>query len=100
MEKVSVSVIIPAYNAALWVGRAIESALRQTVPPAEILVVDDGSSDDTAKTVEPYAPLVRLIRRDNGGPAAARNTGAKASLGGWLALLDSDDAWLPTKLER
>lgn len=95
-----VSVIIPAYNAGRIVGRAIESALAQTAPPFEIIVVDDGSSDDTAAVAEKYAGKVRVLRQANAGPAAARNRGARAAAGEWLGFLDSDDAWFPTKLER
>ncbi|HLH42987.1 MAG TPA: glycosyltransferase family A protein [Bryobacteraceae bacterium] len=95
-----VSVIIPAYNAGRVVGRAIESALAQTLPPLEIVVVDDGSSDDTAAVAERYGAKVRVLRQANAGPAAARNRGARAAAGEWLAFLDSDDAWLPRKLER
>jgi glycosyltransferase involved in cell wall biosynthesis len=95
-----VSVLIPAYNAAGCVGRAIESVLAQTVPALEILVVDDGSADNTAEVVARYGPPVRLLRQANAGPAAARNHGAREAHGEWLALLDADDAWLPRKLER
>ncbi len=69
----TVSVIIPAYNAATYVLRAIESALAQTFPALEILVIDDGSSDRTAELVAPLPPPVRLLRKENGGPATARN---------------------------
>jgi len=96
----TVSVIIPAFNAAGSVGQAIESALRQTHPPLEILVVDDGSSDRTAAVVAEFPPPVKLLRKTNGGPASARNLGARSSHGAWLAFLDADDWWLPTKLER
>jgi glycosyltransferase involved in cell wall biosynthesis len=95
----TVSVIIPAYNAAEFVGRAIESALRQTVPALEILVIDDGSKDVTAERVAQYPAPVRLLRQANGGPASARNHGAREARGEWLAFLDADDAWFPHKLE-
>jgi glycosyltransferase involved in cell wall biosynthesis len=94
----TVSVIIPAYNAAAYVGRAIESALAQTHPPLEILVVDDGSADHTASVVAAYEPAVRLVRKPNGGPATARNMGAALARGNWLGLLDADDWWQPNKL--
>lgn len=94
----TVSVIIPAYNAAAYVGKAIESALRQSHPPLEVLVVDDGSKDHTAEVVAAYEPAVRLVRKANGGPASARNLGAALSCGTWLALLDADDWWMPDKL--
>lgn len=96
----TVSVIIPAYNAADYVGRAIESALNQTHAPLEVIVIDDGSRDNTAEQVAQYPAPVRLLRQPNGGPAAARNHGARVANGEWLALLDADDAWLPHKLER
>lgn len=99
-EFPNVSVLIPAYNAAGCVSRAIESVLAQTVPPLEILVVDDGSADGTAEVVERFGAPVRLLRQANGGPAAARNHAARKASGEWLALLDADDAWLPQKLER
>lgn len=96
----SVSVIIPAYDAATLVGRAIDSALGQTVQPLEILVIDDGSRDRTAEVVAAYPPPVRLLRKPNGGPASARNLGARSARGQWLAMLDADDWWAPQKLER
>lgn len=95
-----VSVIIPAYNAAPLIGEAVESALRQTLPPAEILVIDDGSTDDTASVVERFGPRVTLLRKSNGGPASARNLGAAHARGEWLAMLDADDSWMAEKLER
>jgi glycosyltransferase involved in cell wall biosynthesis len=97
---ISVSVVIPAYNAARYVGGAIESARSQSIPPLEIIVVDDGSKDDTAEVVDRYPPPVRLIRQANRGPSAARNRGCFEARGAWLALLDADDKWFPSKLER
>ena len=70
-----ISVIIAAYNAERTIARAIDSALAQTYPPLEIVVVDDGSADRTAEVVESYPAPVRLIRQANGGPSAARNAG-------------------------
>jgi glycosyltransferase involved in cell wall biosynthesis len=96
----TVSVVIPAYNAAAFVSRAIDSALAQTVPPLEIIVVDDGSTDDTASVVAKYPSPVRLVRQENGGPAAARNHGVRDSAGEWIGWLDADDTWLPRKIER
>ncbi|MBV1799994.1 glycosyltransferase [Siccirubricoccus sp. G192] len=100
LRAIRVSVIIPAYNAARSLPRTIDSVLAQTVPPAEIIVVDDGSADETAAVAEAYGDRVRVIRKPNGGPASARNLGAREATGEWLALLDADDQWLPEKLER
>ncbi len=90
-----VSAIIPAYNAEKFVHRAIESAMAQTHRLLEIIVVDDGSSDGTAKAAAQFP--VAVIRKQNGGPASARNAGAKAASGEWLAFLDHDDSWHPEK---
>ncbi len=95
----TISVIIPAYNAAPHIARAIESALTQTHAPLEVLVIDDGSKDRTAEAVEAFGAPVRLVRKTNGGPASARNLGAGMARGTWLALLDADDWWFPGKLE-
>ena len=99
-----VSVIIPAYNAQSTLAAAIQSALNQTVPPREVIVVDDGSADGTAAVAEGFAdapgPRVILVRQANAGPGAARNAGIHASTSSWIGLLDADDLWLPPKLER
>ena len=94
----TISVVIPAYNAAAFVSKAIESALAQTLRPLEIIVVDDGSTDDTAAVASHYP--VRVIRRPNGGPGTARNYAAARASGEWLAFLDADDLWLPEKLAK
>ena len=99
----TVSVVMPAFNAARYVDAAITSVLCQTVKNLELLVVDDGSSDDTAAVVARRAagdPRVRLFRQTNAGPGPARNTAFRAGRGRVLAFLDSDDAWAPTFLER
>jgi len=98
----TVSVIIPAYNRNATIGRAVASALDQSYEVLEVLVVDDGSDDDVATAIgEIDDPRVRVIRHaKNRGPAAARNTGIRAARGGLIAFLDSDDAWLPRKLEK
>lgn len=95
-----VSVVIPAYNRADTVGRAVDSALAQTLEDIEVLVVDDGSTDDTGAVVAAYDdPRVRLLSHDgNRGRSAARNTGIEAAQGEFVAFLDSDDQWLPGKL--
>src|SRR5271168_330921 len=96
-----VSVIIPAYNSARFVGGAIESVLAQSVHDFEIIVVDDGSKDDTPLAVEPYlADLrIRYFRQENRGLPGARNAGAKVSRGEYLAFLDADDFLAPNALE-
>jgi len=94
-----VSVIIPTYNRAALVGRAIESALAQTYPHKQIIVVDDGSTDHTADRVKGY-PGVEYVYRPNGGQAAARTTGLGVAKGSIIASLDSDDVWEPVFLER
>lgn len=94
----SVSVVIPAYNSAGCIRRAIDSALAQTTPPLEVIVVDDGSRDETGEVVGAYPEPVRLVRQENGGPGAARNHGVRMARGEWIGLLDADDAWLPHKL--
>jgi glycosyltransferase involved in cell wall biosynthesis len=94
-----VSVVIPTYNRARHVVEAIESVLGQTLAPAEIIVVDDGSTDDTAERLAPYAGRIRYLRQENRGVSAARNTGIREASGEWVALLDSDDLWHPQKLE-
>ena len=96
----SVSAVIPAYNGRRYVGRAIESVLKQTCPAAEVIVVDDGSTDGTAAAVRAFGDAVRLIEQPNGGVSVARNTGIAAATGDWIAFLDADDEWLPDKLRR
>ena len=96
-----VAVVIPAYNAAPLLPETLDSILGQTLPPAEIVVVDDGSTDDMDGCVRTYEPKgVRFVRTPNRGVNAARNTGASATSSPWLAFTDSDDVWLPRKLER
>ena len=97
-----VSVIIPTYNRAHLVGRAIRSVLNQTYQDFEIIVVDDGSTDNTEEVVKSFNdPRIRYIRHEeNKGAAAARNTGIKAAKGKFIAFQDSDDEWLPKKLEK
>ena len=98
----TVSVIIPTYNRAHLVGRAIRSVLNQTFQDFEIIVVDDGSTDNTEEVIKSFNdPRIRYIRHEqNRGGSAARNTGIRAARGEYIAFLDSDDEWLPQKLER
>ncbi len=100
MKGAEVSCVIPAWNATETIARTIASALHQTVAPLEILVVDDGSTDDTAQVVGSIGGTVRLIRQANAGGEAARNRGISESSGEFIAFLDADDIWLPEKLER
>ena len=95
----SVSVIIPTYNRIRTLPRALDSVIAQTRPVDEIIVVDDGSSDSTDELVHEHYPEVTLLRQPNMGVSAARNLGIEQATSDWIALLDSDDRWLPTRLE-
>jgi len=94
-----ISVIIPTYNRKNTLPRAVESVLNQTYKPVEIIVVDDGSTDGTKEWFSEMYPLVHYIYQVNSGVSSARNTGINSARGDWIALLDSDDEWLPDKLE-
>jgi glycosyltransferase involved in cell wall biosynthesis len=96
-----VTVVVPTYNRAALVQRAIESVRRQTVGHlCDIVVVDDGSTDDTAEALRPYAADIRYLRQANAGVSAARNTGLRDVTSEFVAFLDSDDEWAPDKIER
>jgi GT2 family glycosyltransferase len=95
----TVSVVVPSYNRAGCLRETVASVLAQTVQPSEVIVVDDGSTDDTPAVCRGFSAPVRYLRRSNGGCAAARNTGIRAATGEFIALLDADDIWEPTKLE-
>ena len=95
----TVSVVIPTYNHAQFLGQAIESALGQTLAPIEVIVIDDGSTDSTPDVLARYGECVFGVRQQNRGVAAARNKGAEIATGDLLAFLDADDVWLPRKLE-
>ena len=95
-----VSVIIPTYNRAATVLGAVQSALDQTYPSIEVIVVDDGSTDDTAERLSTFLPRIKLLRQKNAGPSAARNHGARHADGEILAFLDSDDVWMSDKIAR
>lgn len=98
--KMHISVIIPVYNRAEKAEKAIESALGQSHPPSEVIVVDDGSTDDLGRRVKRLNDRrLRYVRQENRGVSAARNLGIKNSSSEWLAFLDSDDYWLPDKLK-
>ncbi len=96
----SVSVIIPTYNRKEVLQRALRSVFQQTHSPKEIIVVDDGSTDGTAQMVQSKFPGVIYIYQKNRGVSNARNKGIVTATGDWIAFLDSDDEWLPTKLEK
>ena len=98
-EPMRVSAVIPCYNYGKYLARAIDSILAQTHPVSEIIVVDDGSSDNTREVATSFADRVRYIFQENHGRASARNTGIRAATGDWIALLDADDRWLPDKIE-
>jgi len=95
-----ISVVIPCYNSAQWICGAVESVLAQTRPADEIIVVDDGSSDDPASALRHFGEKVRLVRRPNGGLSAARNTGVAAATGDHFLFLDADDRLFPDALEK
>jgi len=95
-----ISVVIPTYNMAEYVCEAVESALSQTLAPIEVIVVDDGSTDDTRQRLKCYGGRILYLFQENAGLSAARNTGMRAARGDWIALLDSDDAFFPSKLEK
>ena len=93
------SIVVPAFQAAETIGGALRSALEQAHPAHEIIVVDDGSTDDLDAALAPYASSITLIRKENGGSASARNAGLAAATGDFLAILDADDAYHPRRLE-
>jgi len=94
-----VSIVIPNYNRASLVGETIENMLRQSLPPAEVIVVDDGSTDDSVKVIRSFGDRVRLIEQSNQGPGAARNRGLAAARGDFIQFMDSDDLASLNKLE-
>lgn len=94
----SISAIIPVFNGERYLGEAIESALAQSLPPAEIIVMDDGSTDGTAEVARQFGSRVNYRWQPHAGVAAARNSGLAAARCDWIAFLDADDIWLPHKL--
>lgn len=95
-----VSVIIPTFNRKSWLEKAVDSVLCQTFADFELIVVDDGSTDDTRTLFKTAETRVSYLYQENQGVASARNAGIHAAQGKWIAFLDSDDAWLPEKLEK
>jgi glycosyltransferase involved in cell wall biosynthesis len=98
MNPPAISVVIPCYNGSKYLHETLKSVLAQTFPPLEVIVVDDGSTDDSAAIAESYGPPVRVIRQPNQGESVARNRGIEEANGEWVAFLDADDMWLPEKL--
>lgn len=95
-----VSIIIPSYNAAKYLQETVDSALSQTYNEREVIIIDDGSTDNTSKILAKYGNTIRVIHQTNQGSAAACNTGVAVARGEWIAFLDADDMWLPEKLAR
>ncbi len=100
MQATTISVVTPCYNGAAYIGQTIASVLAQTHAPREIIVVDDGSTDESAEIIASFGDPVRLIRQKNQGESVARNVGIRAAEGDYLAFLDADDLLEPTSYER
>ena len=103
MNSDCVSVIIPVYNNALYLGEALESVLKQSYTNYEIIIVDDGSTEDMAGPLQKYLSAydtIRYVRQENKGPGPARNTGIRLAKGKWIAFLDADDVWVADKLQK
>lgn len=104
-SDVKISVIIPAYNSQATIIQAINSIISQTIPFFEIIIVNDGSSDNTESLVRKFinenpSLNIKIINQNNSGPSAARNNGINSAIGNWIAFLDADDRWIPEKLEK
>lgn len=99
MSEPTFAIVITAYEAADTIAVAVDSALTQTRPADEVIVIDDGSRDDLAGALRPYEGKIKVVRRENGGGAAARNTGWRAAESDFMAVLDADDAYHPRRLE-
>ncbi len=98
LNSPDISVIIPVYNGGKYLAEAIESVLAQTLEPLEVIVVDDGSTDQSLEIAGNFVPRVRIVSQENKGAGAARNTGIRVAKGAYLAFLDADDLWTPQKL--
>ena len=99
-QSPKVSIIIPVYNSCKYIIETLESALNQTYQNVECIVIDDGSTDNIDAVLKPYSKYITLIKKQNGGPASARNAGIKIASGKYIAFLDSDDLWRPKKLSK
>ena len=95
-----ISVVIPTYNRSLFLPKALDSVYNQTSPVLEVIVVDDGSSDNTLPQLALQFPQVTWVSQGNHGVSHARNQGIQRARGEWIAFLDSDDEWLPQKIEK
>lgn len=100
IDMPEISVIIPTYNSSRYVTQAVDSVLAQTFDDLEVIVIDDGSTDDTESVMSRYSSPVRYIKQTNGGVSRARNHGIEESRGRYVAFLDADDTWFPNKLEK
>jgi glycosyltransferase involved in cell wall biosynthesis len=100
MDRLLISVVMPVFNAEKYLHQAIRSVLDQTLPPHEVILVDDGSTDSSREIAAGFGSAVICISQENRGASAARNLAIARSTGDWIAFLDADDYWLPDKLER
>lgn len=96
----NITIVIPTHNRAHTLPRALDSVFTQTVLPQEVVVIDDGSTDQTVAVVAKHYPQVCLLQQTQNGVSKARNVGIEAATGDWIAFLDSDDSWLPDKLQQ
>ncbi len=99
-SPITITAVIPAWNAGRFIARTLQSVINQTRPADEIIVVDDGSTDNTAEVVQSFGSQVRYLHQANAGASAARNAGIKAASSQWIAFLDGDDEWLPDTLAQ
>ena len=97
-ETPQISVIIPAYNCDRYVEQAVESVINQTYPADEIIIIDDGSQDNTRQVLQPYSNYIHYVYQENQGVSVARNHGLKLARGEFIVFLDADDIFLPNKL--
>jgi len=95
-----VSAIIPTYNSSEYIRTTIQSVINQTYKNIEVIIIDDGSTDNTTDIIHQYFPEINIIHQENGGASKARNTGINIATGELIAFLDSDDLWLPNKIEK